>query len=115
MRIVDRENAEHYDWKNVCDGWHFLNKEELSIIAEKMPPNTQEDMHYHCKARQFFYMLYGEAKMRFADKTVNLKAGTGIEIEPMEIHQMINSSDEPVEFLVISMPKAHGDKEIVNL
>lgn len=115
MRIVDRESAEHYNWKNVCDGWHFLNTDELSIIAEKMPPNTFEDIHFHYKARQFFYVLFGEAEMRFQDKTVRLQAGSGIEIEPMEIHQMANVSCEPVEFMVISTPKAHGDKEIVTL
>lgn len=50
--------------------------------------------------------------MRFQGKTVKLYAGTGVEIEPMELHQMANISCEPVEFMVVSMPKAHGDKEI---
>lgn len=115
MKIVNRDNAEHYKWKTVCDGWHFLKSDELSVIAEKMPPNTFEDMHYHRKARQFFYILSGEAEMRFEHETIKLKAGTGVEIEPMEIHQMTNTSNESVEFVVISMPKSHGDKEIVTL
>ena len=75
-----------------------------------MPENTYEDMHYHYKARQFFYVLSGEAEMRFQHETIKLKAGTG-----MEIHQMVNMSNEPVEFIVISMPKSHGDKQIVTL
>lgn len=75
-----------------------------------MPANTYEDMHYHYKARQFFYVLSGEAEMRFQHETIKLKAGTG-----MEIHQMVNMSNEPVEFIVISMPKSHGDKQIVTL
>lgn len=112
MRIVDRDNAEHYNWKDVCDGWHFLNTDELSIIAEKMPPDTFEDIHFHHRARQFFYILSGEAEMRLQGETVRLHAGTGIEIEPMELHQMTNVSCASVEFMVISMPKAHGDKEI---
>lgn len=113
MKIISRENAEHYNWKSVCDGWHFVKTEELSIIAEKMPPNTFEDMHFHRKARQFFYILSGEAEMKFQASSVSLKAGMGIEIAPMEIHQMTNISNAPVEFMVISMPKSHGDKEIV--
>lgn len=112
MRIVNREHAEHYNWKTVCDGWHFLNTDDLSIIAEKMPPNTFEDIHFHHRAKQFFYILYGEAEMRLQGRIVKLPAGTGIEIEPAELHQMTNVSCEPVEFMVISMPKAHGDKEI---
>ncbi len=113
MRKVNRENAEHYNWKEVCDGWHFIKSDELSVIAEKMPPHTYEDMHYHRKARQFFYILSGEAEMKLQNGTEKLEAGTGIEIEPMEIHQMTNVSDQPVEFIVVSMPKSHGDREIV--
>lgn len=112
MRVVSRENAEHYNWKTVCDGWHLVRTAELSVIAEKMPPDTYEDVHYHCKAKQFFYILSGKAEMRLKNTTVELPAGTGIEIEPMELHQMTNVSDQPVEFMVISMPESHGDKVI---
>lgn len=112
MRTVNRDIAEHYYWKTVCDGWHFLNTDELSIIAEKMPSNTFEDTHFHRRAKQFFYILSGEAEMRLQDTTVKMHAGTGIEIEPLELHQMANVSREPVEFIVVSMPKSHGDKEI---
>lgn len=37
-------------------------------------------------------------------------AGEGAEIEPNEVHQMTNNSDTEIEFLVVSMPKSHGDK-----
>lgn len=114
MRIVDREHAEHYNWKTVCDGWHLVKSEELSIIAEKMPPNTFEDIHFHYKTKQFFYILSGEAEMRLQDTAVTLTAGTGIEIEPLELHQMSNVSAAPVEFMVVSMPKSHGDKELAD-
>lgn len=112
MQILDRDHAEHYNWKSICDGWHFVNTEELSIIAEKMPPNTFEDVHFHRMAKQFFYILSGEAEMRFQKTTVKLTTGMGIEIAPLEAHQMTNVSSAPVEFLVVSMPKSHGDKEI---
>ena len=47
MKKVDRQSAKHYFWQEICDGWHFVERDDLSIIAEKMPPNTSEDMHYH--------------------------------------------------------------------
>lgn len=114
MRIVDRESSEHYKWKSICDGWHLLKSDELSIIAEKMPPHTSEDIHFHHRSRQFFYILSGEAEMRLKNETVKLEAGMGIEISPMEIHQMTNNSNEASEFIVVSMPKSHGDKELVD-
>ena len=113
MKIINRENAEHYRWKAVCDGWHFVKSDALSTIAEKMPPHTEEDMHFHHKSRQFFYILSGEAEMRLKDESVRLSAGAGIEIAPLEAHQMRNVSDAAVEFMVVSMPKSHGDRELV--
>ena len=113
MKAVSRKNAEHYNWKEVCDGWHFTKSDELSVIAEKMPPYTEEDMHFHHKSKQFFYILSGEAEMRFKDETVKLKEGTGVEVSPMEVHQMRNTSDKEIEFIVVSMPKSHGDRELI--
>ena len=110
MRQINRSSAPHYFWKDVCDGWHLLDREDLSIIAEKMPPGTAEDRHYHKKSRQFFYVLCGQAVMRFDGSEVLLSAGSGIEIDPLEVHQMANPFGEAMEFLVVSMPKSHGDK-----
>ena len=110
MKKVNRETAKHYFWKEVCDGWHLVERDDLSVIAEKMPPNTAEDMHYHQQSRQFFYILSGQATMCFSDRKEILLAGTGVEIEPGEAHQMSNYSDSPIEFIVVSMPKSHGDK-----
>lgn len=50
MKKADRQSAKHYFWREICDGWHLVERDDLSIIAEKMPPNTLEDMHYHRKA-----------------------------------------------------------------
>lgn len=110
MEKINRAAALHYFWKKVCEGWHLVERDDLSVIAEKMPPRTAEDMHYHQKARQFFYVLSGQATMRLVDRTVLLNTGDGLEISPGEAHQMCNQSDDTVEFLVVSMPKAHGDR-----
>ena len=107
---ITRAVAEHYFWKDVCDGWHFIKRDDLSVIAEKMPPATAEDMHYHQQSRQFFYILAGEASMVLNGEAIRLQAGEGIEVNPPEPHQMRNDSENAVEFIVISTPKAHGDR-----
>lgn len=113
MKKVSRKTAQHYIWKDVRDGWHFVQTDALSVIAEKMPPRTQEDMHFHRKSKQFFYMLSGEATMCFPDCEVVLCSGDGIEIEPEEAYQMCNNSENNIEFIVVSMPKSHGDRVLV--
>jgi hypothetical protein len=30
--IVSIENAEHYIWGEICDGWHLLKRDDMSVI-----------------------------------------------------------------------------------
>jgi hypothetical protein len=54
---VSVANGEHYTWGGICDGWHLLRAEGLSVIEERMPAGTFEQRHFHQQARQFFYVL----------------------------------------------------------
>lgn len=109
---INRNNARHYKWKDVCDGWHFVESNDLSIIVEKMPPGTKEDKHYHNISKQFFYVLSGQLTITIDDKKIMLDQGDGVEIQSKIVHQVINNSKDEVEFIVKSLPKSHGDKVI---
>ena len=113
MKIVSTSNTEHYVWGTVCDGWHLLKGDDVSVIQELVPPGAAEVNHMHNKSRQFFYILNGSGTMRIGKETINLNAGEGIEIPPGTPHQFRNDSNADVSFLVISVPKSHGDR--VNL
>lgn len=108
--FISIENAEHYLWGEVCDGWHLLKRDDMSVIQERVPAAGAEVMHYHTKARQFFYVLEGEGIMIFADHEVVLHKGEGIEIAPQVQHQFTNQSNADVHFLVISVPSTRGDR-----
>ena len=108
--VTSIENAEHYVWGEVCDGWHLLRRDDMSIIQERVPAGGTEVKHYHNTARQFFYILEGRGEMVFVDQTVALQKGQGIEIPPQVKHQFKNLSDADVHFLVISMPSTRGDR-----
>ncbi len=89
--------------EKVCVGWHCITTDELSVIAEKIPPHTEENMHFHHKTIFIFFL--GEAIMQFKNEAVQLKMGTGIKIDPMEAHQMRNVSDGEMNFIVVFTPK----------
>jgi len=108
--VVSIENAEHYIWGEVSDGWHMLKRDDMSVIQERVPAGSAEVMHYHNVARQFFYILEGEGTMVFADREVILSKGQGLEIEPTVKHQFSNKSKEDVHFLVMSVPSTRGDR-----
>lgn len=110
MKPVDRGSAEHYVWGGVCDGWHLLRRQDLSVIAERVPPGGKENRHRHHEARQFFYILQGAAVMEIEGAMVALRAGQGLEVAPGAAHQFRNESTADVHFLVVSTPAARGDR-----
>jgi len=103
-------NAEHYTWGDNCDGWHLLKTESLSVIQEKMPPGTSEQLHFHKHVQQLFYVLSGTATFEINGQVVILIAKESIHIPKMAKHCIANWSEQDLEFLVISEPKAHGDR-----
>ena len=110
MEIVDTSNAEHYLWGTGCDGWHLVKRDDFSVITERVPAGESELRHFHAQARQFFYILAGEAVIEVNGKRQVLRAQQGVEIPPGVAHQFRNESNSEVLFLVMSAPKSHGDR-----
>ena len=110
MKIVSSENAEHYTWGGVCDGWHLLKSSNLSVIQERVPPGGAEVNHYHEKAHQFFYILSGEATIEIKGKKFVLSSKEGISVLPNVPHRLLNEGNEDLSFIVVSSPMSHGDR-----
>ena len=108
--MISRKNAEHYTWGAGCDGYFLLKREDVHVIEERMPPETEEKAHWHVRARQMFYVLEGELTMRLDDGDVQVGSGSALEIEPGAVHQARNESGTDVRFLVVSVPPSHGDR-----
>jgi len=108
--VISIENAEHYIWGEICDGWHLLKRDDMSVIQERVPAGSAEIMHHHNTARQFFYILNGQGTMIFEDHEVVLTKGQGLEIPPLIKYQFTNRSKDDVQFLVISVPSTRGDR-----
>ncbi len=107
---ISLKNAEHYKWGEMCDGWHLVKNDALSIILERVPAGKSEVRHYHNRSRQFFFILEGEGRIELDNETVKLSKNEGIEIPPETVHKFRNDSDKDVTFLVISSPKSNGDR-----
>lgn len=108
---ISTATADHYVWGEVCDGWHLVRSENLSVIEERMPPGATEQRHWHERARQFFYVLEGELTMQFDDRTIVVKPRQGIKVAPGLAHQAKNLAQADTRFLVISQPPSHGDRQ----
>lgn len=111
MGAISIGNGEHYVWGDGCDGWHLLKSAGLSVIQERVPPGKAETLHRHHRADQFFYVLAGVATLVLAGEAITLTPGQGLHVPAGVPHQFTNVSAETVEFLVISSPPSHGDRE----
>lgn len=130
--VLSRENPlTHYVWGDNCDGWNLVDKAELSVKMERMPPHTAEQEHFHQRARQFFFILKGTATFvvvegvgtdEGAEKTegaatvegaetrIEVKAQQGLEIPAGLRHRILNESEEDLEFILCSQPSTAGDR-----
>lgn len=113
MEKVSLANSEHYAWGNNCDGWHLLKRDDASVIRERMPIGTCEQVHFHEKSRQFFYILKGFATFFVRNEKIIVGPEEGFEIPPKVPHQICNQGTEPLEFILFSYPTTRGDR--VNL
>ena len=111
--ITSTDNAEHYIWGAQCDGWYLLRSDSLSVIQERMPPGTSEQLHYHERAQQVFYILSGTATFEVEGEVKTVLPNQSLHIRPGIKHRILNNGGSDIHFLVISEPKSHGDR--VNL
>jgi mannose-6-phosphate isomerase-like protein (cupin superfamily) len=111
MNTVSCANPlKHYVWGDQCDGWNFVDNENLSVKMERMPPHTAEQTHFHRHARQFFFILKGTAIFDTEEGRIEVKAQQGLEIRPQLRHRILNEGEEDLEFILCSQPSTAGDR-----
>ena len=109
--VVSKHNSlRHYQWGNNCDGWNFVDEKNLGVKQEKMPANTQEQLHYHQHAQQFFFILKGVATFEIDGVAITVNENEGIHIQPMSKHKIMNNSNAEMEFILTSQPSTANDR-----
>jgi mannose-6-phosphate isomerase-like protein (cupin superfamily) len=111
MSVVSIETGSHNVWGGNCDGWHLVASSNLSVIQERVPSGSSEVRHLHNRAEQFFYVLNGIASLEVAGTTHVLNANEGFHVPAGVPHTLSNEHEQPLDFLVVSTPPSHGDRE----
>ena len=104
------ECLSHYKWGDDCYGWNFIDTDILSEKQELMPPDTAEQLHYHEKASQVFFILKGKATFTIDGVESVLKPEQGIEIKPGQKHFISNKENSDLEFILYSTPSTKNDR-----
>lgn len=110
MKVVSKDNVEHYVWGEGCDGWHLVRSPTLSVIQERVPGGCSEVRHLHQKSEQFFYVLSGIATLEVDGVVYKLTENQGLHIPAKVPHQLKNEGHEDLLFVVTSTPPSHGDR-----
>lgn len=100
----------HYKWGEDCDGWVLVETEGLSVKQEKMPAGTTEQLHYHKKSQQFFFILLGTATIEIEGEYIKVGEQEGIHIEAGRKHRIMNQTESDLEFVLSSQPTTANDR-----
>ena len=101
---------QQYKWGNNCEAWNLVERSDISIKLESMPARTEEALHYHKQAQQFFYLLKGKAVFEVDDVILIVHEGEGLQIEAGRKHRIMNKEEQALEFIVYSQPSAKDDR-----
>ena len=75
-----------------------------------MPAGTAEDLHYHIRSQQFFFILKGVATFEIEGAMVEVKTQEGIHIKAGLKHRILNQTTSDLEFILSSQPSTAGDR-----
>ena len=110
LSVINEGLAEHYTWGNNCEGSHLIKTNNLSVIQQRMLPNSTETSHYHTKAEQFFFILSGIGTMAFNKCVFTIPTNSGIYKPAGSKHRLSNQHNTDLVFTVTSTPPSHGDR-----
>lgn len=115
-KIVSKyQPLNYYQWGKVCKSWGLVENVGLSVKQEMMPPGSSEQLHYHEKSQQFFFILTGMATFEIEGKQVEVTVHEGLQIFAGEKHRIINNGSSNLEFILCSQPSISNDRINIEL
>ncbi len=78
-----------------------------------MPGGTKGKLHFHSNARQFFYILSGNAAFFIDNKIEIARPQQGLLIQPKTKHYIANETNDWLDYLVISQPTTNNDRTTI--
>ena len=102
--------SNHYSWGDSCDGWRLVDSRAISVIREQMPPGAKEVKHFHKWSTQYFYILRGSAVFYINDNRTEAAEEQLVTILPGENHYIVNEENDPLVFLLTSIPSTSTDR-----
>jgi len=91
---------------------HLIDGRVQMVNWSRLPAGKSFQPHYHEDMQEVFIILNGTVEMTVTDMTCELNGGDAILISPKEIHQMKNTCDDAVDYVVFGISTEQGGKTV---
>ncbi len=97
-------------WKTLISGDKMASNGLSCGVAELSEKESSLRLHQHA-IPEVYYILEGEGLMRINDKTFDVSTGSTIYIPNNALHQITNTSKEPLRFFYVFPTNTFADVE----
>lgn len=80
------------------------NANKHSFSHAVIPAFCSSRPHYHLEAEETFYFLKGKGRIIVDERKFDVDPGDAVLIIPQERHQILNNSENNLEFIVVCAP-----------
>ena len=91
----------------------LLSGQVQMVNWSRLPVNSGFQAHYHEDMQETFILLNGQVAMTVDGQTHVLNEGDAILIQPREVHEMKNLSDEDVQYIVFGISTERGGRTVI--
>ncbi|WFD11090.1 histidine kinase [Tepidibacter hydrothermalis] len=101
------KNIQLFEWGQIEWIYEPSSNNSMNIINVGITTifqNKRQHSHIHYGNEQVIYVLSGNGIQRIEDKISDINAGRIYHIEAGSVHETINTGDEPIKQLVMSVP-----------
>jgi mannose-6-phosphate isomerase-like protein (cupin superfamily) len=85
-----------------------------SLAEATVPVGARTIAHYHRTTEELYFFTAGSGRMRLGDEEREVTTGDCVVIPPGQVHELVNSGDEPLVLLCCCAPAySHEDTVLV--
>jgi len=80
------------------------NVSSHSLAEVNIQPGNKSSKHFHKHSEESYLILSGEAIVEINNSMYQLLPGEAVLLEPLDVHQISNQSDQDLVFLAVCVP-----------
>jgi mannose-6-phosphate isomerase-like protein (cupin superfamily) len=86
-----------------------------SLAEATVPVGGLTIAHYHRQAEELYFFTAGRGRMTLGDEVRDVAAGDCVVIPPGQVHELVNTGDEPLVLLCCCAPAySHEDTVLMD-